>query len=286
MNARLTPTAGRALGTVGLLLALGLAGCSGAPAQQPGDQSSTEQSPSVSPSGQTDGASPSQSGDASVSPSEDASATSEASQGESDKAVAPSSDPASTESTKAEKKAPVEQEKLAADEDSSKDQPSSWPSAARTVKKAETSGVDKFLEGMAVAGKPTVIEDTSNEKAKAAAEAANAKGPNVAGMAQDAALEELNAQFAENAYKGWTVSGKPVIKGTPHVVDAEVNGEPVSRVFVCLDSSAVKITAADGTVVEPASKPGTKTALQYYDLTHSSKGAVVVRHGFTEEPTC
>ncbi|MCC3266584.1 hypothetical protein [Arthrobacter gengyunqii] len=109
--------------------------------------------------------------------------------------------------------------------------------------------------------------------------------PDYSGIAAGAALGELTAQFEEFQTNQWTVDGTPelAVRG---IEDLEADGTAVRRVSLCIDSSAVQLTDRDGQILLAAEPPGTRTALNYYDLQEIDGAWRVVSHSFPDDPAC
>lgn len=160
--------------------------------------------------------------------------------------------------------------------DAAKAVPRSVPRTYRKAQEAENKGVTEFLAGVATSGKPSKRSQGDQKQAAKAAETvfdANAAG---------SALKELQSEYVNNAINGRTVTGVPVVKGPLRTVDLKGG---LSRVFVCLDSSAVEVRVGKA-IENPAVAPGTRTAVHIYDLRKKGDQYVVERHSFTSDPSC
>lgn len=192
-------------------------------------------------------------------------------------AGAPASSATATQGATAPTKATqIDTPTVKAEPDAAAAVPKSMPKTYRKAKAKEDAGVETFLKGTAVSGKPAA---SSKEDVDAAA-AASAKV--LHGLAVGAALEELKTEYMNNAVNNRTVSGTPVVKGTPRTVDLDGG---LTRVFVCLDSSQVEVKV--GSVIEtPRAPAGTRTAVNVYDLRKHGDAYLVERHSFTDDPGC
>lgn len=121
--------------------------------------------------------------------------------------------------------------------------------------------------------------------AEAKAEAAVPQAPDYSAIATGSALGELTAQFEEFQDNKWTLRGIPelTVRG---VESLEVAGAAVRRVSICVDSSALELKDQDGRILVPAAGPGTRTALNYYDLQEQDGSWLVVSHSFPDNPNC
>lgn len=160
--------------------------------------------------------------------------------------------------------------------DAAKPVPKTLPVTYRKAGAAESKGVNVFLEGVATSGEPAKEAAGDNKKAAKAAKSA------LDDLAAGSALAELETEYVNNAVNGRTVTGKAVIKGTPRTVDLPGG---TSRVFVCLDTSAVEVKVGKA-IENPAVAAGTRTAVHVYDLRKTGSGFVVERHSFTNDPSC
>lgn len=117
------------------------------------------------------------------------------------------------------------------------------------------------------------------------AEADRAATPDFSAIATGSALGELAAQFEEFQDNNWTLKGTPElqVKGIENV---EAGGVALRRVSICVDSSAVELKDQDGQILVAAAAPGTRTALNFYDLQEQNGTWLVVSHSFPDDPTC
>lgn len=154
--------------------------------------------------------------------------------------------------------------------------PKSWPktSNARSAQASESEPVKKFITGAQGISPGRQVP----EKA--------IKVPDYSKIASGIAELELESQFAEYASNGWSQTGKVQVVGEPRVQDLNVKGAKSIRVFVCLDSSAIKVTEPDGHIVTDATPPGTRTAVNIYDLSLKAQSWVVVNHQFPNDSSC
>lgn len=113
----------------------------------------------------------------------------------------------------------------------------------------------------------------------------HAAAPDFSAIATGSALGELTAQFEEFQDNNWTLKGSPelAVKG---IEDLAVDGAALRRVSICVDSSAVELKDQDGLVLVAAAAPGTRTALNFYDLQEQNGTWLVVSHSFPDDPTC
>ncbi|RKW70656.1 hypothetical protein [Galactobacter caseinivorans] len=160
--------------------------------------------------------------------------------------------------------------------DAAKTVPKTLPPTYRKAHAEESKAITSFLDGAATSGEPS--KKSQGDQKRAAKEAESEFDDNAAGTA----LKELQSEYVNNAVNGRTVTGKPVIKGTPRTVDLK---DGKSRIFVCLDSSAVEVKVGKA-VENPASAPGTRTAVHVYDMLKKGDRYVVERHSFTNDPSC
>lgn len=154
--------------------------------------------------------------------------------------------------------------------------PDSWPAAekARAIEPAERAAVIGFVEhGTGISAK--------GEKPEKAPEP-----PDYSGIAFGAAKGELEASFTEYLANGWTQTGEVQVVGEPKVEEIDRNGTATQRVYICIDSSAIKVVEPDGHIVTPAAKPGTRKALNVYELQERDGKWLVVDHLFPNDPAC
>ncbi|MCC9205425.1 hypothetical protein [Arthrobacter sp. zg-Y769] len=118
-----------------------------------------------------------------------------------------------------------------------------------------------------------------NENARAAA-------PDYSQIADGSALGELTGQFEEFQDNGWVQSGPAKVLSVQAVQDLEAEGGPVRRLSICIDSSAMELKDQAGQVLLAAAEPGTRTALNYYDLQERDGVWKVVSHSFPDDPAC
>ncbi|MDQ0092661.1 hypothetical protein [Paeniglutamicibacter psychrophenolicus] len=158
--------------------------------------------------------------------------------------------------------------------------PKTWPKDSRASSEKEKSATDHFV------AKTEQMTSPDFGKKDKEPNKALPKPPDYRSVATGAALGELQAQFTEYANNNWKQTGAVVVRGEPKVQDLTVDGVATHRVFVCLDSSALQVIEQDGFVVTPKAKPGTRTALNIYDLQEHDGQLVVVNHLFPEDPNC
>ena len=124
---------------------------------------------------------------------------------------------------------------------------------------------------MAVEAPPTEAEEPST--------------PDYSGIAAGAALGELSAQFEEFQDNKWTVQGHSELE-IRGVEEVTMDDTTVRRVSLCIDSSALQLTDQGGLILLPVEPPGTRTALNYYDLEERDGSWLVVSHSFPDDPSC
>lgn len=110
--------------------------------------------------------------------------------------------------------------------------------------------------------------------------------PDYSGIAAGSALGELIAQFDEIQDNNWTQKGAARLAAVQGTDELTLDGKATRRVAICIDSSAVELMDQDGQVVLAAVAPGTRTALNYYDLQELDGSWRVVSHSFPDDPTC
>lgn len=192
---------------------------------------------------------------------------------------AAASEPAAkTKNTEAAKKASVHP--LAKPPASEAKAPKSWPKESRRGSASEKSAAGDFVEKAQQMTSPRFNRKTESPENTLPAP------PDYRGVAAGVALGELQAQFLEYANNNWKQTGGVVVRGEPKVEDLKVDGVATHRVYLCLDSSAMQVTEQDGFVVTPKVAPGTRTALNVYDLQEREGQLVVVNHLFPEDPNC
>ncbi|PQZ91097.1 hypothetical protein CQ018_14120 [Arthrobacter sp. MYb227] len=158
--------------------------------------------------------------------------------------------------------------------------PKTWPKESRksdSREKASTKGFVEKTEKMTSPNFGKIIKSPENTIPKP---------PDYSDVAKGVAMGELEAQFAEYANNNWKQSGEVLVVGEPKVEDLVIDGVTTHRVYLCLDSSSLEVTESDGFVVTPKSAPGTRTALNIYDLQEQSGQLVVANHLFPEDPNC
>lgn len=154
--------------------------------------------------------------------------------------------------------------------------PDTWPAPekARAIAPAERSAVIEFVEhGTGISAKGEKPEKTPEP-------------PDYSGIAFGAAKGELEASFTEYLANGWTQTGEVQVVGEPKVEEIDQDGTLTQRVYICIDSSAIKVVEPDGHVVTPEAKPGTRTALNVYELQERDGKWLVVDHLFPNDPAC
>lgn len=110
--------------------------------------------------------------------------------------------------------------------------------------------------------------------------------PDYSQIADGSALGELTGQFEEFQDNGWVQSGPAKVLSVQAVQDLEAEGGPVRRLSICIDSSAMELKDQDGQVLLAAAEPGTRKALNYYDLQERDGSWKVVSHSFPDDPAC
>lgn len=250
------------VGALSLGLALVLSACQSGPTDPAaaGEGSGTAAASATAGAGASDGS-------AAPSGSESGAASGSSTPGASESGSAAPSAGASGE---------VDAPEVKATGDAAKTVPKTLPPTYRKAHANESKAITSFLEGAATSGEPS--KKSQGDQKRAAKEAESEFDDNAAGTA----LKELQSEYVNNAVNGRTVTGKPVIKGTPRTVDLK---DGKSRIFVCLDSSAVEVKVGKA-VENPASAPGTRTAVHVYDMRKKGDRYVVERHSFTNDPSC
>ena len=110
--------------------------------------------------------------------------------------------------------------------------------------------------------------------------------PDFAAVARGSALGELQARFHEFQHNEWVQTGSVKVTGTGKVEVLLVDQVPTHRFSSCLDSSGVEIRDTAGAVVLPAAPPGTRTAINIFDIQQHDGKWVVVAHSFPDVAAC
>lgn len=158
--------------------------------------------------------------------------------------------------------------------------PKTWPQKSRKSDAAEQAVTNGFI------GKSESMTSPNFGKKLLSPETVVASPPDYTGVAKGAALGELEAQYMEYAASNWKQTGEILIVGEPKVEDLTIDDVVTHRVYLCIDSSGIQVTESDGFVVTPTAKPGTRTALNIYDLQEHEGQLLVVNHIFPEDPNC
>lgn len=158
--------------------------------------------------------------------------------------------------------------------------PKTWPKKSRKTEFKENAVTDGFIQKTAQMTSPNFGKKMLSE------EAPIPTPPDYTGIAMGAALGELEAQFTEYVTNNWQQSGEISIVGEPKVEDLMIDDVLTHRVYMCLDSSDIQVTESDGFVVTAKTKPGTRTAVNIYDLQEHDGELLVVDHLFPEDPNC
>lgn len=159
-------------------------------------------------------------------------------------------------------------------------QPKTWPEKSRKTDVDEDEAAEGFIAKTERMTSPNFGKKESNQ------EATLPSPPDYSGVAKGAALGELEAQFTEYANNNWQQTGETSIVGEPRVEDLIIDDVLTHRVYLCLDSSSIQITEPDGFIVTPKAEPGTRTALNIYDVQEHDGQLLVVDHLFPEDPDC
>lgn len=158
--------------------------------------------------------------------------------------------------------------------------PKTWPKKSRKSDAKEKSVTKGFV------AKTEKMTSPNFDKGVGSPEITIPKPPDYSDVAKGVARGELEAQYAEYANNNWKQTGEVLVVGEPKVEDLFVNGIQTHRVYLCLDSSSLEVTESDGFVVTPKATPGTRTALNIYDLQDQNGQLVVANHFFPEDPNC
>ncbi|MFJ2617874.1 hypothetical protein [Glutamicibacter sp. NPDC087344] len=158
--------------------------------------------------------------------------------------------------------------------------PKTWPKDSREGDEQEASVTEGFI------AETEGLTSPNFDKNVLSPETTLPEPPDYSEFATGAALGELEAQFTEYANNNWKQSGKVVVIGESKVEDLVIDDVPTHRVYLCLDSSDLQVSEPDGFVVTARVEPGTRTALNIYDLQEREGQLFVVDHIFPENPDC
>ncbi len=104
-------------------------------------------------------------------------------------------------------------------------------------------------------------------------------------LAAGPALLELQSQADEIKANDWSLEGRAAVDDVKVVEALEAKDGRV-RVEACIDSSAVVLTDQDGATIQPVVPPGTRRALNIYDLEKRDDAWIVVDHSFPDDADC
>ncbi|CEA07516.1 hypothetical protein BN1051_00831 [Arthrobacter saudimassiliensis] len=132
----------------------------------------------------------------------------------------------------------------------------------------------------------TYIGESTSMSPPAEEEGEETATPDFSAFAAGPALGGLIAQYEELKDNGWVQRGDPQMTVVSGPEPLTVGQHEVQRVGVCIDSSSVEVVDQSGAIILAATEPGSRTALNFYDLQEHEGSWVVFFHSFPDDPTC